>query len=91
MELISTPLAVVLVVVGTAALLGATVVARREPLPPRRGTPGRFSLLVPWIGSVLVVVLLVRGALAGAAVVAVATLVHAGVQRARGARGGPGR
>lgn len=90
MDLISTPLAVVLMVVGTAALLGAAVVARREPLPAR-GTPGRLSLLTPWIGSALVVVLLVRGALAGAAVVAAATLIHAGVQRGRASRGGSGR
>ena len=86
MELISTPLAVVLVVGGAAAMLAATVVARREPLPARRGGPGRFSLLVPWVGSLLVVVLLVRGAWAGAAFVAVATLLHTGVQRMRATR-----
>ena len=83
MDVISVPLAIVLVTVGTIALLAAMVVARREPLPSRRGRPGRLSLLVPWLGSLLVVVLLVRGAVAGAVVVGVATLAHAAVTRAR--------
>lgn len=83
MELISTPLAVALTVVGLAAMLAATAVARREPLPARTGGRSRLSPLVPWIGSLVVVILLVRGAYAGAAFVALATLAHAGVQRWR--------
>ena len=91
MDLISTPLAIALVAVGAAAMAMATVVARREPLPKRTGRPGRLALLVPWAGSVLVVVLLVRGAVAGAVVVAVATLLHAAVMRARASGEGGGR
>jgi hypothetical protein len=82
-ELISTPLAVVLMVVGAAALLAATVVARREPLPSRTGRPSRLAPLVPWLGSLLIVVLLVRGSVAGAGFVAVVTLAHVGWQRYR--------
>jgi hypothetical protein len=82
-ELISTPLAVVLMVVGAAALLAATVVARREPLPSRTGRPSRLAPLVPWLGSLLIVVLLVRGSFAGAGFVAVVTLAHVGWQRYR--------
>ena len=83
MELISTPLAIVLVVVGAAAMAAATVVARREPLPSRSGRPSRLAPLVPWFGSLLIVVLLVRGSFAGAGFVALATLAHVGVQRYR--------
>jgi hypothetical protein len=82
-EVISTPLAVTLVVVGVLTLGAATYVGLREPLPGRGERPGRLSLLVPWIGSVLVVVLLVRGSFAGAVFVGVATLLHAVVSRAR--------
>jgi drug/metabolite transporter (DMT)-like permease len=90
-ELISTPLAVVLVVVGAAAMAMATVVARREPLPSRTGRPSRLAPLVPWIGSLLIVVLLVRGALAGAGFVALVTLAHVGLQRYRAATSGRDR
>ena len=90
MELISTPLAVVLVVVGVAAMAAATVVARREPLPSRTGRPSRLAPLVPWIGSLLIVVLLVRGSFAGAGFVALVTLAHVGVQRYRAAVAGRG-
>ena len=83
MELISTPLAVVLVVVGAAAMTAATVVARREPLPSRTGRPSRLAPLVPWLGSLLIVVLLVRGSFAGAGFVALVALAHVGVQRYR--------
>ena len=82
-ELISTPLAVALVVVGAAALVAATVVARREPLPSGSGRPSRLAPLVPWVGSLLIVVLLVRGSFAGAGFVALVTLIHVGVQRWR--------
>jgi hypothetical protein len=82
-DVISAPLAIVLVSVGTVALLAAALVARREPLPARAERAGRLSMLVPWLGSVLVVVLLVRGAIACAVFVGVVTLVHAGLTRAR--------
>jgi hypothetical protein len=78
---------VALLVLGLVAMAVATSVSLREP-PARRGERARgLAPLVPWIGSVLVVVLLVRGALAGAAVVGLATLVHAGVTRFRVSRG----
>ena len=83
MELISTPLAVVLVLVGAAAMAAATVIARREPLPSRTSRPSRLAPLVPWLGSLLIVVLLVRGSFAGAGFVALVTLAYVGVQRYR--------
>ncbi len=86
MDLVSAPLAIVLVVVGTLTLGAAAVVGMRDPLPQRQA-PGRaLGVLVPWIGSLLVVVLLVRGAFAGAAFVGVAMLVYVGVARSRARR-----
>jgi hypothetical protein len=86
-DVVSAPLAITLAVVGALVLGAAALVAAREPLERRRA-PGGGMLqgLVPWIGSLLVVVLLVRGSLAGAAFVGVATLLHAGVTRALASR-----
>lgn len=83
MDLVSAPLAIGLAVIGALALGAAALVAAREPLQRRSGArePGMLSGLVPWIGSLLVVVLLVRGSIAGAVFVGLATLVHAGVTR----------
>lgn len=83
MDLISAPLAIVLVVVGTLTLAAAAVVGMRDPLPERRGSGRALAVLVPWIGSLLLVVLLVRGSWAGAAFVGIAMLVGAGVARSR--------
>jgi hypothetical protein len=77
---------VALLLLGLLAMGLATSVSLREA-PAARGLRGRgLAPLVPWIGSVLVVVLLVRGAFAGAAVVGVATLLHAGLARMRVSR-----
>lgn len=74
---------VALTVVGAAALLFAGVVAARE----QAARPGRrargVAPLVPWIGTLLVVVLLVRGAVVGAVVVAAAVVAHAALTRWR--------
>lgn len=75
-----------LVAVGVAVLALATVVALRSAEPPARHAQ-RWSPLFPWLGTGLVVALLVRGATAGAAVVAVATLAHALGARWRHVRG----
>jgi hypothetical protein len=84
-----------LVVLGAAALGVATWLALREPAAAVGGRARATSPLVPWIGSALTVLLAVRGALAGAAVVGLATLVHAGLARWRASRprerGGPPR
>jgi hypothetical protein len=86
MDLISTPLAVVLIVVGAVTLAAAALVGVRDPLP-ERGSPGRaVSVMVPWIGSLLIVVLLVRGSGAGAAFVGAALLVYVVVARSRSRR-----
>jgi hypothetical protein len=77
---------VALLLLGLLAMGVATSVSLREAPAPRGRRARGLAPLVPWIGSVLVVVLLVRGALAGAAVVGVATLVHAGLARMRVSR-----
>lgn len=85
---------VVLVAVGLGALALAlaTFVATRDGAPDGR-TPRGTALapLVPWIGTVLTLVLLVRGSPPAALIVAGATAVHAGVTRVRAARDRPPR
>lgn len=78
------------VTLGAASLALATFVATRRGAPDRR-TPRGTALapLVPWLGTVFTLVLLVRGSFPAAGIVAVATLVHAGVTRARASRAGP--
>jgi hypothetical protein len=78
---------VALLLVGLIAMTLATTVSLREAPAPRGHRARGLAPLVPWIGSVLVVVLLVRGAVAGAVVVGVATLLHAGIARLRVFRG----
>jgi hypothetical protein len=78
---------VALLLVGLIAMTAATSVSLREAPAPRGRRARGLAPLVPWLGSVLVVVLLVRGAIAGAVVVGVATLLHAGVTRFRMSRG----
>jgi hypothetical protein len=75
-----------LVVLGAAALAVATWLAVREPAAGAGGRARAASPVVPWVGSAVAVLLAVRGALAGAAVVVLATLVHAGFARWRAAR-----
>ncbi len=69
--------------VGIAALALATTVATRHEPAVRGGRVRGLAPLVPWLGTLLVVLLLVRGATAGAVVVGVATVIHAGVTRWR--------
>jgi hypothetical protein len=77
------PVFVALIVSGAAALGFATWLAVREA-PAGRGTRARAtSPLVPWLGSAVAVLLAIRGALAAAGFVLLATLVHAGVARWR--------
>jgi hypothetical protein len=70
-------------VLGIAALATATAIAMRHEPAVRGGRMRGIAPVVPWVGSVLVVVLLVRGSPVAAAVVAVATVVHAGFARWR--------
>jgi hypothetical protein len=79
----------VLVVLGAGALGVATWLAVREPGAATGGRARATSPLVPWVGSGLAVLLAVRGAIAGAGVVVLATLVHAGLARWRVARPRP--
>jgi hypothetical protein len=77
------PVVALLVAVGAAALGLATWLAIREA-PAGPGTRGRAtSPLVPWLGSAVTVLLAIRGALAAAGIVLLATVVHAGVARWR--------
>jgi hypothetical protein len=66
---------------GIGAIAIATAIAARHEPDVRRGRVRSLGPLVPWLGSLLVVVLLVRGSSAGAVVVGAATLVHAVVTR----------
>jgi hypothetical protein len=72
-----------LVGAGAVALGVATWLAVREAPATRGGRARATSPVVPWLGSALAVLLAVRGALAGAGVVLLATLVHATVARWR--------
>ncbi len=85
-------LVLIAVSAGALALALATFVATRRGAPDRR-TPRGTALapLVPWIGTVLTLVLLVRGSWPVAVLVAGATAVHAGITRARAARAGASR
>ena len=88
---LSTGALTALVIAGCLVIAAATVVAVRNPLPQPSGQGQRWAPVVPWLGTGLAVVLAVRGALAGAGVVALATLAHAIVTRWRVVRGGRGR
>ncbi|WP_052667307.1 hypothetical protein [Nitriliruptor alkaliphilus] len=86
MDLVRTDLALVALVAGAVVLAVATNVAmRHEPAVAGRRVGG-LAPLVPWIGGLLVLVLLVRGSTAGAVVVGLATVVHAVVTRFRTVR-----
>lgn len=81
--MVRTDLALVALVVGALVIGVATTVAmRHEPAVGGRRLRG-LAPLVPWIGGLLVLILLVRGATAGAVVVGLATVVHAVVTRFR--------
>jgi hypothetical protein len=67
--------------IGIGAITIATSIAARHEPDVRRGRVRSLGPLVPWLGSLLVVVLLVRGSTAGAVFVGAATILHAVVTR----------
>jgi hypothetical protein len=78
-------LVAVALVLGVLAIAAATTIATRHE-PAVRGRRMRsLGPLVPWIGSVLVVVLLVRGSSVAAVVLGVGVVLHALVTRTGGA------
>lgn len=74
-----------LVAVGFAAaaiaLAVATSLAAGTPPTARGGRARALAPLVPWLGGLLVLLLVVRGATAAAVLVALATVLHAAVTR----------
>ncbi len=84
MDLVRTELVAAALLVGIAALaLATTIATRHDRAPDRRRRWSGLAPLVPWLGGLLVLLLLVRGATAAAVVVALATVVHAVVVRLR--------
>jgi hypothetical protein len=83
-ELVRAELVAVALGVGVLALLIATTVATHHEPAARGSRLHGLAPLVPWLGGLLTLVLLVRGATAGAVLVLVATVVHAVLTRARG-------
>jgi hypothetical protein len=73
----------VVLALGAAAIGVATWVALREAPAERGGRARATSPLVPWLGSAVAVLLAIRGALAAAAFVLLATILHAGLARWR--------
>jgi hypothetical protein len=73
---------------GAAALLAVREVRSTRSAAPPRG-PGPLAPLVPWLGSLLTVVLAVRGALLAAGLVLFGTVVLAVRTRWRVGRSGP--
>ncbi|MFA9445694.1 hypothetical protein [Egicoccus sp. AB-alg6-2] len=69
--------AAVLVAVGLLALAAAVVAGLRTSRGASTVPFPNAAPLVPWLGSVLAVALAVRGSLAGAAFVLLATVAHA--------------
>lgn len=87
MSLVRADLVAVALVAGALAIAAATTLAaRHEPAIRGRRVRG-LAPLVPWIGGLLVLLLLVRGATAGAVVVGLATVLHAVVTRVRAVLG----
>lgn len=86
MELVRTDLAAVALLIGVLALAVATALPmRREPAGGgRRHGHGRVWL-VSRLGGSLTLLLLVRGATAGAVAIGAATVAHAVFVRVRGA------
>jgi hypothetical protein len=83
-DLIRADVVAVALVVGVLCLVVATTVAaRHEPAVRGRRMRG-LAPLVPWLGGLLVLVLLVRGSTAGAVLVLLATVLHAALTRVRG-------
>lgn len=83
MSTVRVELVVIGVTLGVLALVAATTLATRDAHAVRGGRIRGSAPLVPWLGTLAVVLLLVRGAIAGAVVVALATFVHAAVTRWR--------
>jgi hypothetical protein len=74
-------LVAIALVLGIGSIALATAIAARHEPDVRRGRVRGLGPLVPWLGSLLVVVLLIRGSTIGAVVVGVATLLHAVITR----------
>jgi hypothetical protein len=84
-SLVRADLVALALLVGTLAIAAATTLAaRHEPAVRGRRVRG-LAPLVPWLGGLLVLLLLVRGATAGAVVVGTVTVLHAAVTRLRAA------
>jgi hypothetical protein len=84
MDLIRAEVVAVALAVGVLSLAAATTVAsRHEPAVRGRRMRG-LAPLVPWLGGLLVVVLLVRGSTPAAVIVLLATIAHAVMTRLRG-------
>jgi hypothetical protein len=83
-DLVRAELVAIALAVGVAALVVATTLATRHDAAVRGRRLRGLAPLVPWVGGLLTLVLLVRGATAGAVLVLVATVVHAVLTRARG-------
>lgn len=83
MPSVRTELVAIALTLGILAIAAATTIATRQEPAVRGGRVRGVAPLVPWLGSLVVVVLLVRGSFVGAGVVAVATVVHAGLTRWR--------
>lgn len=87
MDLVRGELVVAAVLAAAVALGIATSLAARSQ-PVARGGRGRaLAPLVPWLGGLLVVLLLVRGSTAAAVTVGLATVLHAVVTRLVGVFG----
>jgi hypothetical protein len=80
---VSWELAAAVLLTGVVCLAVATIVARRTPAPGPGQRGSVLSLLTPWLGVLLTVVLLGRGSRTAALVVLGATAVAVGVHRWR--------
>lgn len=83
MDLVRADLVAAALVVGVLSLAVATTVAARHEPAGRGARLQGLAPLVPWIGGLLVVLLLVRGSVAGAVVVLFLTVLHAALTRLR--------
>lgn len=82
-DLVRAELVAAALAVGVVSLAVATTVATRHRPADRGARLQGLAPLVPWVGAVLVLVLLVRGSVAGAVVVLLLTILHAALTRLR--------
>lgn len=76
-DLVRLDVLAVAVVTAVVALGAATTLGLRTSAPARAARGRALAPLVPWLGGVLTLLLVVRGATAGAAVVGVLTVAYA--------------